>query len=186
MNARTVNSLLVNRGLYPVFPNKRLGKNELALFPVLAAICIHFLGAKKKDFRASSGDHDAHRKHLEIALKAVDLLNRADHYPRQMSGGQEQRVGIARAIVAHPKVVVADEPTGDLDSDNSQQILDLVEKPDLNPAHNIKVKNQLIDNLNFRLKSLLGQEEDIIQSYRSPEDKRIKLYKIRASHFLLR
>ena len=65
-------------------------------------------------------------KRVEIALQAVDLLDRADHYPRQMSGGQEQRVGIARAIVAHPKVVVADEPTGDLDPDTSNQILDLL------------------------------------------------------------
>lgn len=68
------------------------------------------------------------RKRIEIALRAVDLLDRADHYPRQMSGGQEQRVGIARAIVAHPKVVVADEPTGDLDPDTSNQILDLLKR----------------------------------------------------------
>ena len=68
------------------------------------------------------------RKRVEIAMKAVDLLDRADHYPRQLSGGQEQRVGIARAIVAHPKVVVADEPTGDLDSDTSDQILNLLKR----------------------------------------------------------
>lgn len=68
------------------------------------------------------------RKRIETALKAVDLLDRADHYPRQISGGQEQRVGIARAIVAHPKVVVADEPTGDLDPDTSDQILDLLKR----------------------------------------------------------
>ncbi|MCP4857318.1 MAG: ABC transporter ATP-binding protein [Fuerstiella sp.] len=68
------------------------------------------------------------RKRVEIALRAVDLLDRSDHYPRQMSGGQEQRVGIARAIVAHPKVVVADEPTGDLDPNTSGQILDLLRR----------------------------------------------------------
>ncbi|MDG2127290.1 MAG: ABC transporter ATP-binding protein [Fuerstiella sp.] len=68
------------------------------------------------------------RKRIEIALTAVDLLDRANHYPRQMSGGQEQRVGIARAIVAHPRVVVADEPTGDLDPDTSGQILDLLKR----------------------------------------------------------
>ncbi|MCC9608375.1 ABC transporter ATP-binding protein [Blastopirellula sp. JC732] len=68
---------------------------------------------------------ERHRR-VEIALGAVDLLDRANHYPRQLSGGQEQRVGIARAIVAHPKVVVADEPTGDLDPTNSEQILQLL------------------------------------------------------------
>lgn len=68
------------------------------------------------------------RRRVEIALQAVDLLDRANHYPRQLSGGQEQRVGIARAIVAHPKVVVADEPTGDLDPDTSDQILDLLKR----------------------------------------------------------
>ena len=64
----------------------------------------------------------------EVALEAVDLLDRAEHYPRQLSGGQEQRIGIARAIVAHPKVVVADEPTGDLDADTSEQILRLLKR----------------------------------------------------------
>lgn len=68
------------------------------------------------------------RKRIEIALAAVDLLDRANHYPRQLSGGQEQRVGIARAFVAHPKVVVADEPTGDLDPDTSDQILKLLQR----------------------------------------------------------
>lgn len=68
------------------------------------------------------------RKRIEVALRAVDLLDRSEHYPRQMSGGQEQRVGIARAIVAHPKVVVADEPTGDLDPVTSKQILTLLKQ----------------------------------------------------------
>ena len=68
------------------------------------------------------------RKRVQVALRAVDLLNRADYYPRQLSGGQEQRVSIARAIVAHPKVVVADEPTGDLDPDTSMQVLCLLKR----------------------------------------------------------
>ena len=68
------------------------------------------------------------RRRVEVALKAVDLLDRAEHYPRQLSGGQEQRVGIGRAIVADPKLVVADEPTGDLDDDTSSQILELLKQ----------------------------------------------------------
>jgi putative ABC transport system ATP-binding protein len=68
------------------------------------------------------------QKRVEIALQAVDLIDRAEHYPRQLSGGQEQRVGVARAIVAHPTVVVADEPTGNLDDDTSVQILHLLQR----------------------------------------------------------
>jgi putative ABC transport system ATP-binding protein len=68
------------------------------------------------------------RKRVELALTAVNLTDRGDHYPRQLSGGQEQRVGIARAIVADPAVVVADEPTGDLDAESSEQILDLLQR----------------------------------------------------------
>lgn len=66
------------------------------------------------------------QRRVQTALTAVDLVDRANHYPRQLSGGQEQRVGIARAIVTDPTVVVADEPTGDLDSETSAQILDLL------------------------------------------------------------
>jgi putative ABC transport system ATP-binding protein len=66
------------------------------------------------------------RKRVDIALEAVGLTDRATHYPRQLSGGQEQRVGIARAIVADPTLVVADEPTGDLDAETSEQILHLL------------------------------------------------------------
>lgn len=68
------------------------------------------------------------RRRTEIAMQAVSLTDRADHYPRQLSGGQEQRVGIARAIVANPTIVVADEPTGDLDAETSEQILELLQQ----------------------------------------------------------
>ncbi|MCA9053650.1 MAG: ABC transporter ATP-binding protein [Planctomycetaceae bacterium] len=66
------------------------------------------------------------RRRVAIALDAVSLTDRAQHYPGQLSGGQEQRVGIARAIVTDPTVVVADEPTGDLDPETSREILDLI------------------------------------------------------------
>lgn len=68
------------------------------------------------------------RQRVELALEAVGLSDRADHYPRQLSGGQEQRVGIARAVVAHPKVVVADEPTGSLDTETSEQVQVLLQR----------------------------------------------------------
>ncbi len=68
------------------------------------------------------------RKRAEIALKVVGLEDRGGHLPRQLSGGQEQRVTIARAIVADPKIIVADEPTGDLDRDSANDILNLLQK----------------------------------------------------------
>ena len=67
------------------------------------------------------------RKRVGIALKVVGLADRAKHYPRQLSGGQEQRVGIARAIVTDPVLLLADEPTGDLDRKAGDEILDLLQ-----------------------------------------------------------
>ncbi len=66
------------------------------------------------------------KKHVSTALDSVGLLDRKDHYPRQLSGGQEQRVAIARAVVVDPQVIVADEPTGDLDATSGQEVLDLL------------------------------------------------------------
>ena len=69
----------------------------------------------------------ARRERALTALKVVGLADRAKHYPRQLSGGQEQRVAIARAIVTDPAVLVADEPTGDLDARSAEDILTLME-----------------------------------------------------------
>ena len=68
------------------------------------------------------------REHVMTALSLVSLTDRVRHYPRQLSGGQEQRVAIARAVVSDPTMLVADEPTGDLDAKSASEILDLLAK----------------------------------------------------------
>jgi putative ABC transport system ATP-binding protein len=67
------------------------------------------------------------RKRVQVALSVVGLADRANHYPRQLSGGQEQRVGIARAIVTDPTLLLCDEPTGDLDRKSGDEFLDLLQ-----------------------------------------------------------
>jgi len=92
------------------------------LIPVLSAVenvelplLLTSLGKKERRERALT------------ALKVVGLADRFSHYPRQLSGGQEQRVAIARAVVTDPQVLVADEPTGDLDAKSAEEILNLME-----------------------------------------------------------
>ncbi len=93
------------------------------LLPVLTAVenvelplLLTHLGSAERKSRA------------QTALRVVGLEDRMQHYPRQLSGGQEQRVAIARAIVNDPKIIVADEPTGDLDRKSADEILGLLEK----------------------------------------------------------
>ena len=73
------------------------------------------------------------RKRAELALQIVGLADRVDHYPRELSGGQEQRVAIARAIVSDPELLLCDEPTGDLDRETADEILKLLQT--LNREH---------------------------------------------------
>jgi putative ABC transport system ATP-binding protein len=91
------------------------------LVPVLTAyenvelpLLLHSMSARER-----------HEK-VQTALQLVGIADRHDHYPRQLSGGQEQRVAIARAIVTDPTIIVGDEPTGDLDQESAQAIMDLM------------------------------------------------------------
>jgi putative ABC transport system ATP-binding protein len=68
------------------------------------------------------------RDHVEAALRLVGLSDRMSHYPRQLSGGQEQRAAIARALVIDPTLILADEPTGDLDARSAEEVLDVLQQ----------------------------------------------------------
>jgi putative ABC transport system ATP-binding protein len=66
------------------------------------------------------------RKKVEAAMERMQITHREKHFPQQLSGGQQQRVAIARAVVANPKLILADEPTGNLDSKNGKEVMNLL------------------------------------------------------------
>ncbi len=92
------------------------------LIPVLSAV-----GNVELPLMLTSLSKKQRRERALIALRTVGIADRAKHYPRQLSGGQEQRVAIARAIVTDPQILVADEPTGDLDAKSADEVLDLLQ-----------------------------------------------------------
>ena len=77
---------------------------------------------------AADNNKELSKTKARILLKKVGLLNRSDHYPSQLSGGEKQRISIARALINNPQIILADEPTGSLDLENAKEIFNILKK----------------------------------------------------------
>jgi putative ABC transport system ATP-binding protein len=119
-----VNLLAMSEDQLATWRNHHVGFvfQHFNLIPVLTAF-----GNVELPLLLTSLNRRERRDHVMTALKLVGLTDRAEHYPRQLSGGQEQRVAIARAIVTDPTFILADEPTGDLDADSAIEVLEVLQ-----------------------------------------------------------
>jgi putative ABC transport system ATP-binding protein len=104
------------------------------------------------------------REHAKTALEIVGLSDRLDHYPRQLSGGQEQRVAIARAIVTDPAIILADEPTGDLDAASAKDVLTILSKLNEQFGKTIVMVTHDPHAAQFAHKTLYLEKGDLIAS----------------------
>ncbi|MGE5359648.1 MAG: ABC transporter ATP-binding protein [Bacteroidales bacterium] len=113
------------------------------------------------------------KRHVATALAIVGLADRAKHYPRQLSGGQEQRVGIARAIVTDPTVLLCDEPTGDLDRKAGDEIMDLL--VGLNASHGKTIIMVTHDpHVAARAKRVLHLDKGVLTAESGPEGRNVQ------------
>jgi cell division transport system ATP-binding protein len=120
---------------FKLLPQKNLWEN--------LAFALRVIGAQPKDIRRRIGD----------ALALVGLTHRCDAFPHQMSGGEQQRAAIARALVNHPTVLIADEPTGNLDPDTSWEIIQLLDQINVRGATVLVAThdNQIVDRMKKRV-----------------------------------
>jgi putative ABC transport system ATP-binding protein len=113
------------------------------------------------------------RAHVETALALVGLADRMDHSPRQLSGGQEQRVAIARAIVTDPKLILADEPTGNLDAASAQEVLNLLSRLNKEYAKTILMVTHDPHAAHFATKIRYLEKGELLAEGQVPEDWRM-------------
>ena len=115
-------------------------------------------------------DQKSRKERVETVLKDLEMMNRRDHFPQQLSGGQQQRIAIARAVVTQPKLILADEPTGNLDSKNSQAVMSILQELHKNgttlvmvthSAHDAKYAERLIELFDGQI---LEHENQLIKS----------------------